>query len=170
MHDNNVVGQVSGTPLPALGDAHQTEPACIAQRIANRGRPDAGAIADFLHRSVASAVLSAVAHDDVEGRALASSERAGELWPDSLHAGEKPLAPPPHRISVAAGSLAPASLAARALRITRARQRSTTSGGLFEIATLSFSLLAKPLRIVLAQRFLAVELPYLPAKIVQLGQ
>ncbi|RVC58808.1 hypothetical protein EN766_40265 [Mesorhizobium sp. M2A.F.Ca.ET.046.02.1.1] len=156
--------------MPALGDAQQTERACFAKRIAHRGRPDAGAIADFLHRSVASAMLPAVRHDDVKRRALPFSERAGELWPDSLHAGETPLAPPPHRISVAAGSLAPASLAARALRITGARQRCPTGTGLFEIATLSFSLLAKPLRIVLDQRLLAVELPYLPAKIVQLGQ
>ncbi|RWF15418.1 MAG: hypothetical protein EOS44_34310 [Mesorhizobium sp.] len=170
MHDDNVIGEVPGSPLPALGDAQQTEPAGFAQRIANRGRPDAGAIADFLHRSVASAMLPAVRHDDIERRALPFGERAGELGPDSLHAGKTPLAPPPLRISGAVGSLAAASLAARALRITGARQRCPTGGGPFEIATFSFSLLAKPLRIVLDQRLLAVELPYLPAKIVQLGQ
>ncbi|RWG20941.1 MAG: hypothetical protein EOQ55_09375 [Mesorhizobium sp.] len=170
MHDNNVIGEVPGSPLPALGDAQQAERAGFAQRIANRGRPDAGPIADFLYRSVAFAVLPAVGHDNVECRAFTFGELAGELGPDSLHAGETPLALPPYGISRAVGSLAPATLAARALRITGTRQHITALAVLPEVAALSVGLLAKPLRIVLPQRFLAVELPYLPAKIVQLGQ
>ncbi|RWM50371.1 hypothetical protein [Mesorhizobium sp.] len=117
MHDNNAIGEVPGSPLPALGDAQQAERAGFAQRIANRGRPDTGPIANFFYGSVAFAVLPAVAHDDVERRAFAFGELAGEFGPDSLHASETPLASPPHGISQAAGSFAPASLTARALRI-----------------------------------------------------
>ncbi|TIR16174.1 MAG: hypothetical protein E5X33_29755 [Mesorhizobium sp.] len=170
MHDNNMVGKVPGSPLPALGDAQQAEHAGLAQRIANRGRANAGAIADFFHRSVAFAVLPAIGHDDVERRALAFGELAGEFGPDSLHAGKTPLAPPPHRIARAVRSLAAALLAAQPLRITGARQRAITHAVLLEARALPIGLFAKPLRVVLAQRFLAVERPYLTAKIVQLGQ
>ncbi|RVD67639.1 hypothetical protein EN751_35690, partial [Mesorhizobium sp. M4A.F.Ca.ET.029.04.2.1] len=84
MHDDNVIGEVPGSPLPALGDAQQTEPAGFAQRIANRGRPDAGAFTEGESAALYIVMSDCRQHGRCDRSVKEIGDRAGELGPDSL--------------------------------------------------------------------------------------